>query len=338
MQKNDVANERSDMPGYPLANIGSGVTTHNTDVRMNDGAAVAGRTEVKSGGDSTAEDMSAVFGPPLMMRRDTVPLVQQGMRRTPETAVVQTPLNDSTALMKRKAARAEALKKEDNRKRDDREPGRLSLYFTAMPTLGYQRVEANPADNIIVESFQKVSNFSSKRLGVRAEFGAEYALTSRVRVFGGVLYYQRKQTINYVERVETGVEYHASGDTLTLDPQFSLEQKAFEYELKNVGVQVGVNYVLWKKKFLHVAGTGIEFHKALNKLSEAQKLQGFSSNPSTYVFYNLYYRVQYPAEGRLKAIFQPTLNYSLFLNRDMNAPFYVKPYGLGLNLGVTYSF
>jgi hypothetical protein len=204
--------------------------------------------------------------------------------------------------------------------------------------LGYQRVEANPTDNIIVESFQKVSNFSSKRLGVRAELGVEYALTSRVKVFGGVLYYQRKQTISYVERVNTGVEHHTSGDTLTLEPQFSLEEKAFEYELKNVGVQVGLNYVLWKKKFLHVAGTGIEFHKALNKLSDVQKQQGFSSNPSTYVFYNLYYRVQYPAEGRLKAIFQPTLNYSLFLNRNMNAPFYVKPYGLGLNLGVTYSF
>ena len=288
------------------------------------------------------EGMTGVFGPPLLMRNDTVPRGQQTMKRTPVAEVAQVPAADSTTevvypLLKRRIARAEARKKEDE-EHNDKPLRRTSLYFTAMPTLGYQRIEANPADNIIVESFQKVSNFSSKRLGVRAEFGAEYALTPRVRVFGGVLYYQRKQTINYVERVNTGVKQHTSGDTLTLDPQFSLENKAFDYELKNIGVQLGVNYVLWKKKFLHVAGTGIEFHKALNKLSEAQKLQGFSTNPSTYVFYNLYYRVQYPAEGRLKAIFQPTLNYSLFLNRNMNAPFYVKPYGLGLNLGLTYNF
>jgi hypothetical protein len=230
--------------------------------------------------------------------------------------------------------------KEEQRKEDKprRESGPLSIYFTAMPTLGYQKLEANPSDNVIVESFEKLSNFSSKRLGVRAEIGAEYALTPRVKAFGGLLYYQRKQTISYTERVSTGFKEYMSGDTLTLDPQFALEDRSFEYELRNLGVQLGVNYVLRKKTFLHVAGTGIEFHKALNKLPEAQKELGFTSQPSTYVFYNLYYRVQYPAEGRLKAIFQPTFNYSLFLNRDMHAPFYVKPYGLGLNLGVTYSF
>jgi hypothetical protein len=48
--------------------------------------------------------------------------------------------------------------------------------------------------------------------------------------------------------------------------------------------------------------------------------------------------LQYPSEGRLKAVFQPTLNYSFYINQNLNAPFYVKPYGLGLNVGVTYNF
>jgi hypothetical protein len=327
------------------AKVGGRANKIDNDLRAAPGVVSQGTvtrtlTDETVPGAPSDEGMHAVFGPPLFMRRDSVVRAQQGMKRAVGAEMAQVP--DSTkqmnALEKPRAARAGVLKKESEERRSDRPLRRVSLYFTAMPTLGYQRIEANPTDNIIVESFQKVSNFSSKRLGVRAELGVEYTLTPHVKVFGGVLYYQRKQTINYVERVTASVEHHTSGDTLTLDPQFSLQEKAFEYELKNIGVQLGVNYTLWKKKFLHVAGTGIELHKALNKLGEAQRMQGFSTHPSTYVFYNLYYRVQYPAEGRLKGIFQPTLNYSLFLNQDMNAPFYVKPYGLGLNLGLTYNF
>jgi len=93
---------------------------------------------------------------------------------------------------------------------------------------------------------------------------------------------------------------------------------------------------LSKRKFLQLIGTSIEFHKALNK-SGSEKLQDFS-NPSAYVFYNLYYRLQYPSEGRLRVVLQPTLNYSFYINQNLNAPFYVKPYGLGLNFGFTYNF
>jgi hypothetical protein len=216
---------------------------------------------------------------------------------------------------------------------------KLSLYFTAMPTLGYQRIEANQNDNVFVESVSKVSNFSAKRLGIRAEIGVEYALTQKFRMFGGILYYQRKQTIDYVERVPVNDVIENPVDTVVvIQPEFTSQARRFEYELRNLGVQLGVNYVLKEKKFLHTIGTGIEFHKALNKLPAEQQRLGFHSNPSTFVFANVYYRLQYPAQGRLRAVFQPTFNYSLYLNQDMNAPFFVKPYGLGLNVGLTYHF
>jgi hypothetical protein len=229
--------------------------------------------------------------------------------------------------------------KEDGEDKKQKSNRKLSLYFTAMPTLGYQRIEANQNDNVFVESISKVSNFSTKRLGVRAEIGAEYALTRKFRVFGGVLYYQRKQTINYVERVPVNDIVENPVDTVVvIQPEFTSQERTFEYELRNLGVQLGVNYILKEKKFLHTIGTGIEFHKALNKLPADQQELGFHSNPSTFVFANVYYRLQYPAQGRLRGVFQPTFNYSLYLNQDMNAPFFVKPYGLGLNVGLTYHF
>jgi hypothetical protein len=215
---------------------------------------------------------------------------------------------------------------------------KFSIYFTAMPTFGYQRIESKTNDKIYIESIKKISAFSTERLGLRVELGAEVPLSNRLKVFGGILYYQRKQTIDYTEKqIDTTQVSIGSNGEYVVGTKLILSDKSFEYELKNIGFQVGLNYQLKKAKFLQSLGTGIEFQFALNKLSEEIN-QTLTNNPSAYVFYNLYYRLQYPSEGRLKAVFQPTLNYSFYINQDLNAPFYVKPYGLGLNVGATYNF
>lgn len=211
------------------------------------------------------------------------------------------------------------------------------LYFTVMPTLGYQRIEANQNDNLIVESIHKVAAFSPERLGVRAEAGLEIPVYPKFNVFGGLVYYQREQTVDYVQKqveyvqVTTGT----NGEIIT-QPKFVYLEKSFEYQVKNLGFQLGINYQLRSNQLLHTMGTGLEFHMALNR--KHQPTPDFTNNPSVYVFYNLYYRLQYPADTKLRAVFQPTLNYSFYINKTMNTPFYVKPYGLGLNLGATYHF
>jgi hypothetical protein len=169
------------------------------------------------------------------------------------------------------------------------------------------------------------------------ELGIEKPLSKRFKMFGGLLYYQRKQTIEYVERtVDSTIVSTGPGGEVTVEPQFKSTNQSFEYELKNIGLQIGLNYKLSQRKFLQTLGTGLEFQFALNKRIPNQEV--FTNNPSAYVFYNVYYRLQYPSEGRLKAVFQPMLNYSFYINQDLNAPFYVKPFGLGLNIGFTYNF
>jgi hypothetical protein len=229
-------------------------------------------------------------------------------------------------------------KKENQPDNEEREKKKFpfNLYFTIMPTLGYQRIEPNSSDNLIIESIDRIATFSPDRLGVRAELGAEYPISNRVNIFGGFVYFQRQQTIGYIEKQvsETEISEGPNGEII-LHPEFSYVHQSFEYEVRNIGWQIGVNYQLSKKKFLQTAGTGIEFHMALNKFDHAEE---FTNNPSLYVFYNLYYRIQYPADTKLKAVMQPTLNYSFYINQNANAPFYVKPYGLGLNIGFTYNF
>jgi len=227
------------------------------------------------------------------------------------------------------------------RTRQKQEAGRhkFNMYFTAMPTFGYQRIESNGNDNVVIESIKRIPSFSTNRLGVRVEAGFEFPLNNRIKFFSGLLYYQRKQTIGYTQRVveNTVISTDPAGNII-LTPDYVHLDKSFEYELKNLGLQVGLNFLLRKGVLLQTMGTGMELQMALNKIHAAAKAEGFTSNPSAYVFYNLYYRLQYPAEGRLKTVFQPTLNYSFYINQNVNAPFYVKPYGLGLNIGCTYNF
>jgi hypothetical protein len=247
---------------------------------------------------------------------------------------------DSTAMQS--IVKEEKVSAEENEtviKEKGRKHNRFNIYFTIMPTFGYQRINSNSNDNIIIESIGRVSAFSTERLGVRAELGAEHPITDRLKVFGGLVYYQRKQTIDYTEKQvdNTNVSQGDGGDII-VEPEFIYVNKSFEYELQNLGFQVGLSYQLSKKVLLQTAGTGIEFHVALNKFHHPAQTAEFTNNPSAYVFYNLYYRIQYPTEGRLKAVLQPTLNYSFYINENFNAPFYVKPYGLGLNVGFTYTF
>jgi len=131
----------------------------------------------------------------------------------------------------------------------------------------------------------------------------------------------------------TEIQQGPNGEII-LQPEFHFEHKSFEYEVRNLGLQIGLSYQLSKKKFLQTLGTGMEFHLALNKLQESSEL---TNNPSAYLFYNFYYRIQYPADTKLRAVLQPTLNYSFYINQNQDSPFYVKPYGLGLNIGFTYN-
>jgi len=256
-----------------------------------------------------------------------------------ETAPI---VNNEPDASKELSAKAASKKTDDEGKTVIHEKDRrdkFSIYFTIMPTFGYQRINSNSSDNIIIESIDRIATFSTDRLGVRAELGVEDPITDRIKVFGGLVYYQRKQTINYTEKqVEKTEVSTGPGGEIVIVPQYVYVEKSFEYELKNLGVQVGLSYALSKKKLLQTIGTGFEFHVALNKLEDHPQGPEFTNNPSAYLFYNLYYRLQYPAESRLKAVFQPTLNYSFYINQNLNAPFYVKPYGLGLNLGFTYNF
>ncbi|HYG03407.1 MAG TPA: hypothetical protein VD927_13240 [Chryseosolibacter sp.] len=202
------------------------------------------------------------------------------------------------------------------------------LYALVMPTFGYQQVRPVDDDDIVIESIEKISLFSTKRLGIRAEVGYEHAISKRLSANAGVFYYQRKQTIAYGYRDPRRVEVvPIEGQPWSYQVKQELLSSTFEYEVKNIGLTAGINYTI-KSKVLHQKlGTGVEIHKAMSSSGE------INGTNRAFIFANAYYRISYPVAPSIDIMIQPTLNYSIQLDERLDAPFYVKPYGLGLNFG-----
>lgn len=285
-------------------------TAEPTSSNSNDGTA----TDEKVG-ELSADSLS------ILTARETV--------EKPQSIITRNPMSDKNSDP------PEQAQPDTNEEEHKKQP--LNLYFTIMPTMAYNRIEPNANDNLIIESIDRLAAFSTERLGIRAELGVERPIGERFKVFGGLVYFQRDQTIGYTQKVVEGNETtQGPNGEIIITPEFTYVHKSFDHNVRNLGVQVGINYQIRNAKFLHTAGTGIEFHRALNK-ARPEPAEAMT-NPTAYVFYNLYYRLQYPAQTRLRGVLQPTLNYSFYINESLNAPFYIKPYGLGLNIGVTYNF
>ncbi len=221
-------------------------------------------------------------------------------------------------------------------KREDKEKAkrRLSVYALLMPTLGYQQIKPIKDDGVLIEGIERLSAFSPKRLGIRAELGIEKKLTERIGLTLSLVYYQRKQQIAYYYRSTEQVEViPIDTESLVYGVNMSEQTAVFNYEVKNIGTALGINYTIKKDKLIQMLGVMGELHYDLSKSDDDFK----KGNP-LYLFGDIYYRVSYPINPRFDMMLQPTLNYSLSLHDMVNTPFYIKPYGLGLNVGIYYHF
>ena len=215
--------------------------------------------------------------------------------------------------------------------------GPWAAYFYGMPTFSYHRIESNQSDDILITSVEKVSPFSLDRLGFRLETGIQRSINDKFNISVGVLYWHSNQQFRYnVSQVDSIIaEPVAQNNSLILSPQFEDQQRTYNYSLRNIGLHFGTSFNLSSKRLVQQLGGGIEIHKALNKPGVSDFT---TEEPDYYLFYNLFYRMEYPRDKPLRLLFQPTFNYSLSLDKNFEAPFYVKPYGFGLNFGFVYRF
>jgi len=240
---------------------------------------------------------------------------------------VVNPHMDGTLWVPRESKPANTVKKFERPARERRTVG---AYALVMPTLGYQEVTPRTDDNVLIAGIDKLSAFSPRRLGIRAEAGLQIPLTEKWELNTGALLYVRSQTIGYRYYTPDQVLVTPMGNN-TFEVRPEEQHGTFEYTVRNIGLFAGVNYQFKAQKYTQRLGAGLELHKGLSG-------QGRLSGDNLYLFGHLYYRLEMPLSKRFSLLVQPTLNYSLRLNERLTAPFYVKPYGLGLHAGVAFKF
>jgi hypothetical protein len=197
-----------------------------------------------------------------------------------------------------------------------------SFYFLAMPTLGYQQLSPVRDDGIFIDSYERVASFSPRRLGIRLEAGWEKQISPHLAMDVGVLYFQRQQTIGYTYNDSLHYEVTpVDNTTLTYELTAMSIPGSFDYEVQNIGALLGLNYTIETGLFIQKLGVAVEVHKNMKR-------------DAFYLFGDVYYRLSYRIRPRLDLMLQPGLNYSVKLVEKLNAPFYVKPYGLGLSVGL----
>src|SRR5690606_12931079 len=139
-------------------------------------------------------------------------------------------------------------------------------------------------------------------------------INNRFSVNGGLLYFQRRQTITYNYKDINDLEIKPIiGDSMSYDINVLQQTGKFEHELKNIGILVGLNYTINRTKFIHKAGISAELHKGLAK----SKVKA-ENDSQLYLFGNLYYRISYPLSKRFDLMLQPTFNYAMHVNAQVN--------------------
>jgi hypothetical protein len=287
----------------------------------------------------------------------------QGDQQVPSSAgfTATLPASDSSRVEPVMASRRDTVVVILGKTPEDRQVRRhytYTAYFTVTPMLGFQRVEFNTTDNILVSNLDERPVLSADRFGVHLALGMEIPLSKKFTLSGGFTYLQRNLSFTYTERAldSTSLSTGPEGEII-LTPNFSYPKREFNYDFRSGGLQFGVLYKLSsdkprpltvadalssgtmmpRKRFVHFVGAGLEWQWTISKTTAENNPYGFES-PAGYSFVNVYYRLQYPHEGRLKAILQPTFNYSFFSNQTTSGLVRIKPYGFGVSLGCTYTF
>lgn len=220
--------------------------------------------------------------------------------------------------------------------RNSKKISRSTIYAQAMPMLLYNVITPNKYDELLIRNFETQNTLSAQRLGLRASLNYEYALSKRIRVVTGVSLFYKKlsfsySTINYeIDSTVTvthipgvGIEIKTQSlDTINNDNQISITSK-------NIGFFGGVLYAINEQ---HQIGVNFELQKHLNsKAANNEDQLGIVDRSFMYLYYSYEHRL---SEQFILNV-QPTLSYS-FNKVQSNSPIAIKPYGIGLGIGIKY--
>jgi hypothetical protein len=208
------------------------------------------------------------------------------------------------------------------------------IYFDATPTLTYFKITPDKNDDVLITRVKKDGLLSHNRLGFQLQGGFQHKLNKSFDLFVGVSYFSQRQhfTYDYLSSAVTDIQ---STDNLkyTISPETAM--RSFELNSRTAGISAGAFYLLKESALSHRLGAGIQYQANLMSYKSEEVLQRSSS---TILNYMILYRLQLSLSNRLDVYVQPAYTHTLRGYKILGEPLAIKPYRVGIGMGLLYRF
>jgi hypothetical protein len=225
---------------------------------------------------------------------------------------------------------------EEKRTKEKKQRKAVTLYGHLTPSLSYYAMQPLANDEIAISSFNSPSVLSGDRSGFAGELGMQRKLSKKLMYTVGLTFYQQQQTIRYqtVSSSKNQIMNSASESfSYSIIPQYN--QHIVSYNMTNVGVTAGFLYELKNAGLIHRIGLSGSYQQGFRKSNEEST---YNNVTSSYAFYNVLYRIEYPINTKLKLYIQPTYSRGFYVNEKLKEPFSLKPARAGISVGIVVDF
>lgn len=213
-------------------------------------------------------------------------------------------------------------------KKDQKTHLQAAFYGSITASFAYQNIVPFRNDDVSVNGLKSISIFDPTRIGIQLDAGYQRQLLKRLDAYAGIMYYRQHQRVAFYQSGETSVT--SAGDlNFTLHP--SDETREVNYFMQNIGVSAGFFYLIRDGKLQHKAGGGLQYQVGL-----ANGDQTYNNRASTYVNYQLAYRLQVQMSEHADFFVQPSFNHVLHASEALHEPFGIKSYRAGIGFGLLW--
>jgi hypothetical protein len=209
---------------------------------------------------------------------------------------------------------------------------RFQTYLTIRPSLSYNKIMPLANDYMIVEGLASRSSMSSERVGISVDAGFQKDLSHILGVFGGISFYRQKQHLTY-HYLENETSIQGSSDVLTITINPVRTSRSFDYSMTNIGLRAGMLLTLKGDRLKHKFGAAIAYQHGFARSSES-----YNNQQSWYVMGQVLYRNEYWINESFSLLIEPSFGYAFISHEKLKEPFALKPYRVGMGVGVLYRF
>lgn len=215
----------------------------------------------------------------------------------------------------------------------------LLLRAFVAPTYNAHRLTTNKEDNEIIEGLTKNKAWLGNQLGFSGGLMFERHLSRRWSIVWGLSYTKLNNQIRYTSTntLPDSIAVTVVNDSqVRVTPIYNAETKNYRYNYQDIGVQLGVNYLLFGKHWQHQLYIGAAANRVTSTITQTQDQVIKENSSRIQRMINVGYDMRIPLGRRFGFYLKPTFNYYLNAIEQANTAYQVKPFFTSLRLGFVW--